>query len=378
MRATFAHLTRRQAVLAVLVLAIVLAVAASGVGYAAMSKTVNLSIDGKTHSVRTFGGTVSDVLADQDIKLGKHDAVAPGADSSIADGQTIAVKYGRPLDVKVDGKHNRYWVTAHDVSSALDQLGLRFGGADLSASRGSAISRSGMSLGVVTPKTLSVKIAGHKRHKTTVTALSVKGALRELGIRRDSNDQVKPGLAARIDDGSRLTFTRVKVARLKDLQAVAHGTVKKADAGMYTDQTKTVRAGRDGSRRVVYKVTTKNGKVTARKAVRSTLLRAPVSSIVRYGTKDRPAPEPAPTTSNYAGGSSAWDRIAACESGGNWAANTGNGYYGGLQFNLGTWQAYGGSGRPDQNSREAQIAVAERVAAAEGGYGAWPVCGARA
>ena len=59
-------------------------------------------------------------------------------------------------------------------------------------------------------------------------------------------------------------------------------------------------------------------------------------------------------------------------------ANTGNGYYGGLQFNLGTWRAYGGSGRPDQNSREAQIAVAERVRAAEGGYGAWPVCGARA
>ncbi len=75
---------------------------------------------------------------------------------------------------------------------------------------------------------------------------------------------------------------------------------------------------------------------------------------------------------------SAWDRIAACESGGNWAANTGNGYYGGLQFNLGTWQAYGGSGRPDQNSRSQQIAIAEKVRAAEGGYGAWPVCGARA
>ena len=75
---------------------------------------------------------------------------------------------------------------------------------------------------------------------------------------------------------------------------------------------------------------------------------------------------------------SAWDRLAGCESGGNWGINTGNGYYGGLQFSLGTWQAYGGSGRPDQNSREQQIAVAERVRAAEGGYGAWPVCGARA
>ena len=73
-----------------------------------------------------------------------------------------------------------------------------------------------------------------------------------------------------------------------------------------------------------------------------------------------------------------WDRVAQCESGGNWHAHTGNGYYGGLQFSLGTWRAYGGSGRPDQHSRAEQIAVAERVRAAEGGYGAWPVCGKRA
>ena len=72
-----------------------------------------------------------------------------------------------------------------------------------------------------------------------------------------------------------------------------------------------------------------------------------------------------------------WDALAQCEASGNWAANTGNGYYGGLQFNLGTWASYGGSGRPDQNSREQQIAVAERVRQAEGGYGAWPVCGSR-
>jgi uncharacterized protein YabE (DUF348 family) len=380
-RATIAHLTKSQAILAVLVLAVVLAVAATGVGYAAMSKTVTLSVDGKTHSVRTFAGKVSDVLADQGIKLGKHDAVAPGVSSSVADGQTIAVKYGRPLDVKVDGKPKRYWVTARDVSSALDQLGLRFSGADLSASRGTTISRSGMSLGVVTPKTLTVKLAGHKPHKATVTALHVRGALKELGVKVDGNDKVKPGTSAKLHDGDKLTFTRVSVRTRKDVQGIAHGTVKKADAGMYSDQSRTVRSGRDGARRVVFRVTTENGKVTARRAVRSTLLRAPVSTVVRYGTKSRPAPKPTPTpapTSNYAGGSSAWDRIAACESGGNWAANTGNGYYGGLQFNLSTWSAYGGSGRPDQNSREAQIAVAERVAAAEGGYGAWPVCGARA
>ena len=74
----------------------------------------------------------------------------------------------------------------------------------------------------------------------------------------------------------------------------------------------------------------------------------------------------------------AWDRLASCESGGRWHIATGNGYYGGLQFSIGTWQSYGGSGRPDQNSREEQIRIAEKVRAAEGGYGAWPVCGARA
>lgn len=70
---------------------------------------------------------------------------------------------------------------------------------------------------------------------------------------------------------------------------------------------------------------------------------------------------------------SVWDRLAQCESGGNWSINTGNGYYGGLQFNLQTWQAYGGTGYPHQHSRETQIAVAERLRAARG-FQPWPAC----
>jgi resuscitation-promoting factor RpfA len=72
-----------------------------------------------------------------------------------------------------------------------------------------------------------------------------------------------------------------------------------------------------------------------------------------------------------------WDAIAKCESGGNWAINTGNGFYGGLQFTLGTWHANGGQGMPQNASRAQQIAVAERVLATQGIH-AWPVCGARA
>jgi hypothetical protein len=69
-----------------------------------------------------------------------------------------------------------------------------------------------------------------------------------------------------------------------------------------------------------------------------------------------------------------WDAVAACESGGNWSANTGNGFYGGLQFKPSTWAANGGVGSPATASREQQIAVANRVLATQG-PGAWPTCG---
>ncbi|MBC3194978.1 transglycosylase family protein [Pseudonocardia sp. C8] len=68
-----------------------------------------------------------------------------------------------------------------------------------------------------------------------------------------------------------------------------------------------------------------------------------------------------------------WDQLAQCESGGNWSINTGNGYQGGLQFSPSTWRAYGGSGSASSASRAEQIAVAERVLAAQG-WGAWPSC----
>ena len=72
-----------------------------------------------------------------------------------------------------------------------------------------------------------------------------------------------------------------------------------------------------------------------------------------------------------------WDAVAACESGGNWAISTGNGFFGGLQFTLSTWRANGGTGMPNQASRIEQIRVANKVLASQG-IGAWPVCGKKA
>jgi hypothetical protein len=88
-----------------------------------------------------------------------------------------------------------------------------------------------------------------------------------------------------------------------------------------------------------------------------------------------PAAAPAVTGGGYAdpANPATWDRLAQCESHGNWADNTGNGYYGGLQFSLGTWHAMGGTGRPDQASREVQIEIGQRLQA-RSGWGQWPGC----
>jgi LysM repeat protein len=89
---------------------------------------------------------------------------------------------------------------------------------------------------------------------------------------------------------------------------------------------------------------------------------APVSTKI-------PAAQPATATV----GGDVWDRLAQCESGGNWAINTGNGYAGGLQFSQSTWEANGGSGSPAAASREQQIAVGQNIVA-RSGWSAWPAC----
>ena len=93
---------------------------------------------------------------------------------------------------------------------------------------------------------------------------------------------------------------------------------------------------------------------------------------------DPSAAAPVSTAVPASSGGANWAAIAACESGGNWGANTGNGFYGGLQFTEQTWLAYGGgqyASSANQASQSEQIAVAQRVLAGQG-IGAWPVCGA--
>jgi resuscitation-promoting factor RpfB len=361
-----------RVLLVLLVAGVVLAVAGTTLGYAALRKSVTVTADGQPREVTVMGGTVADVLDAEGIEVGEHDRVAPDLDSEIEDGTEITVQFGRPVTLTVDGVTSTHWVVSQDVDSALDEIGRAYQYARLSTSRSLSIDRGGVDLEVVTSKLLTVKLAGAKPTVRRVPASTVEEALDELGVTLDRHDRTVPARDAVIEDGDRIVFTDVEVAR-RTVQGeeIGFGTVEQDDDTMTEGDTETVSEGRVGLRDVVYRVRLVNGEVVARKELSAKIRRAPVDAVVAVGTAE-PEPEV-----DYSGGGTVWDSLAQCESGGNWAINTGNGYYGGLQFNLGTWQAYGGTGLPSDNSREAQIAVAERLRAATGGYGSWPGCAAK-
>ena len=365
---------RSRGVLIALVTAVIVALAGTTVGYAALSKSVTVSLDGQPREVTAMGQTVGDVLESEGIEIGEHDIVAPSVDEQVADGSKINVRFGRPLELTVDGDENTHWVTSTDVAAALGEIGQRFLGADLSTSRGAGIGRDGMALEIITPKKLQLSIAGKKPVKRELTALTVKDALKEMDVKVEKRDIVRPGLSKELEDGDRVTFTDIRVVtkRIK-AETVSFDTIEREDSSLLEGRTEVIRSGDAGSRDVTYKRTFRNGQLVATKVLRAKVLEAPRDRIVAVGTKE-PAPEPPAV--NYASGSTVWDQLAQCESGGNWAINTGNGYYGGLQFNLSTWQSYGGTGYPHEASRETQIMIAERVRAATGGYGSWPACSA--
>ncbi len=374
MRAQLTHLAKNKIVLGGLVAAIVLALVGTTTAYASLSKSVTLSVDGKEKKVRTFGGDVGDVLAGEGIKPSKRDSIVPGVDAPVKDGSRIAVRIARPLTLNIDGDEQTHWTTATEVDTALDQIGVRTQGAELSVSRSADIDRSGMTLSVITPKAVKLKVGDGRFKRLNVPATTVGDLLQETDANVDRNDQVRPSRSAELTDGARIVVTKLGVKTKRVPRETIPAPVKKQeDDSIMEGETKTVREGTDGVRDVTYKIRFRNGDVVKRSIVKLKVLEEPTATIIKVGTKE----EPEAPAANFASGGTVWDQIAQCESGGNWAANTGNGYYGGLQFSQQTWKAYGGPGMPHEQSRETQIAIAEKVRAARGGYGDWPHCGAK-
>ncbi len=366
-------LVRRSTRLALFALVIV-GLLGGSFAWASMSKTVTVSVDGQPREVATLASTVQGVLDSADLDVDEHDVVVPSLKTTIRDGASVALQRGRPLSLTVDGIHSEVYTTARSVDEALDQLGYRQQQLELSASRSERVPLEGMDLTINTPRQITLTLDGKTRSVTTM-ATDVEEFIGEQGLAVGANDWTSLLRTQLLADQMRLQIVRVTFADYSAFEPIPFGVVETPDASMFVGEREVDSPGVLGERFVNYRITYRDGVEAIRHAVAITNLAEPVTEYARVGTTPRPnntgaTPPPSDGTLN-------WDALAQCESGGNWAINTGNGYYGGLQYNEQTWLAYGGDDfapLPHQATREQQIAVGERTYAARGDS-PWPSCG---
>ncbi|TDZ78972.1 Resuscitation-promoting factor RpfB precursor [Mycobacteroides salmoniphilum] len=361
----------RSPLLRALVAALLVVIGAGG-GYAiAAHKTLTLNVDGNAMTVTTVKSQVSEVLADYGYALSDRDDVAPAKHDSVRNGDTIVLKRSRPLDISVDGQGTQQvWTTANTVSDALSQLSMT-DTAPTAATRGSRLPLEGMSLAVVSAKTVQLNDGG-AISTPRIAAPTVGALLEATGNPLQQFDTVDPAPSTPVTADMPITVTRIRVTKVTEQAALAPSPQKIEDAEMNMSRSVVEDPGAPGSQDIVYSVLSVNGRETGRMPVSNNVLAPARNSVLRVGAK--PGTE-VPTVTR----GSAWDALASCEAGGNWAINTGNGFYGGVQFDYGTWLAHGGAKyapRADLATREEQIAIAEKTLAVQG-WGAWPVCSAR-
>jgi uncharacterized protein YabE (DUF348 family) len=340
-------------------------------------KSVGLTVDGQSRQLNTTAGNVRGALAAAGLQIGSHDLVAPDLNSAVRNGSTIVVRRGHQLRLTVNGVTREVWVNADSVDEALSQLG--YDSSNLvSVSRSMRLDHGTTQLSISSPKRLTLLVDG-KRLPVSSAGPTVQDALFASMIFLGPHDRLSVPASSGIQDNQVIRVQRVRYRTSTATVSVPFGVVKNADASKYVGQNSMVSAGHPGSKRVTYALVYVDGKLAGQIVQSSAMLSQPVDQVMKVGSKPQPQPTstgatPPPSTSGLN-----WDAVAACESGGNWHINTGNGFYGGLQFDYGTWLSNGGgayASRADLASREQQIAVATKLYNARGSS-PWPVCGQR-
>jgi len=341
-------------------------------GYAVSThKTVTLTVDGKSTTVSTMKSHVIDVVQENGFEVGERDDLFPAANEPVEQSETIVLRRSRPLQISLDGRNSReVWTTASTVQGALAQLSMT-DTAPAAASRGSRVPLEGMSLPVVGARTAQIDDGGVVR-TVRVAAANVAGFLEAAGAPLQQSDTVVPAANSPVSDGMQIQVTRVRVTRSTERVPLVPVNEVVQDVTMNMSRQVVDDPGTPGVQDVTFAVATVNGVETGRLPVANVVIVPAVNGRIRVGAK--PGTE-VPEVSQ----GETWDALSRCEAGGNWAINTGNGFYGGVQFDQNTWERNGGlryAQRADLASREEQIAIAE-VTRARQGWGAWPTCSGR-
>lgn len=258
--------------------------------------TVTFSVDGVSQQAKVKPGTVKQALAQQGITVGPHDDVQPSLDSEIHDGQVITVNYGRRVVVTIDGKKVVRWTTAKNVAEVLAQLNQSDPDNLVSVSRSLDISRAGLSFSMQTAKDVTVTIGG-KTQKITAVG-TVADALKAAKVEVDSSDAVNPGLGTPLSDGMKITLTMVDQKSQKRRVAVPFSTKKVEDSSLSKGEIKVIIKGVNGINEETWTVVFKDGKKVSEKKVSSKVVNAPVTQVVKVGTKTASSSSPSTRSSS--------------------------------------------------------------------------------
>jgi uncharacterized protein YabE (DUF348 family) len=275
------------------------------------------------------------------------------------------------LTLTEGGQTRNVWTTASSVDEALKGLGVDVRPIQMSLAPNTPIPMGGLNVRIEVPRTVSLADGTNPPEQVTTSAGTVAGLLAEKGITLGPDDVSVPSSDSQLTDGLQIHLVRNGVGEVVEVRRTDPPVQEVEDPELPRGQRQVVDPGAPGEQTAIMRVHVQNGREVRREQIRAGASTPPRPRIVKVGTNDE-KPQ-APAISDGA----TWDRLAQCEAGGNWAINTGNGYYGGVQFDASTWRAYGGTQYaplPHQASREEQIAVASKVRDDRGGYGAWPAC----
>ena len=337
-----------------------------------MDKAITVTVDGQDRVVHTFAGDVASALLAAGIDAAPQDRVEPALPTTVDNGDHVIFSRARKLILDEGPSQREVWTTAPTVGLALAGLGVQAQPIQMSTSPNTAIPLAGLALELRVPHKVTLTDGTGAKTAITTTAGTVAGLLAEHRIVLGVDDVSLPSGDTPLIDGSDVQVVRNGVGEVVETRAAPPPVQKIEDPALPRGKEVVVNPGKPGVSSAIMKVYVQNGEEVRRQQIGAGAMTAAVPRVVRVGTNDDVPSAPAVDDG------SVWDRLAKCEATGNWGISTGNGYYGGLQFDAGTWRAFGGStyaALPSQASREEQIAVAEKVRDSRGGgYGAWPAC----
>jgi uncharacterized protein YabE (DUF348 family) len=338
------------------------------VAFVGNNKTITLNVDGKVSSVQSFGGTVGEVVKSAKVELQPSDRVSPSVDAHVQDGSVINVNLAKAVKVSLDGAERTISTTSPTVEGLVTELGVA-SASQVSVPKDAQLAVSGSFVSISTPKTVSV-VADGKAAATTTTAPTVAKVLEDAGLSLGASDRVsQPGNAPVVNDMV-IKVSRVDVSKTANTtEPVAFETLTTESADMFKGEKTVTQAGVAGTTSKSFKLVLVDGREASRTLVSETVSAQPVTEKVTVGTKEKPKAANTGASAPAMMNQGMWDKIAQCESGGNWSINSGNGYYGGLQFDVRTWLGSGG-GAYAPNAAAAtkaqQIDIANRVYAQRG------------